>query len=85
MKARKNSLYLYPSCAVTRAMKKQQELEHETDGVQADEIDLYDSFLLKIFENPTNAANNQTNNEQNNFSKPDLIKEQQNYPEISAL
>ena len=56
-----------------------------TDDVQADEIDISDSFLLKIFENPTNAANNQTNNEKNNFSKPDLIKEQQNDPEISAL
>ena len=58
-------------------MKKQQELEHETDGIQADEIYLYDSFLLKIFENPIKPANNQAINEQNNFSKPDLIKEQQ--------
>ena len=76
---------LYLSCAVTRTMKKRQELEHKIDDVQADETGVSDTFLSKIFENLTKAAENDTSNKKNTFSKPKLIKEQQNDPEISAL
>ena len=40
---------------------------------------------FKIFENSTKAAESETSNEKNTFSKPNLIKEQQNDPEISVL
>jgi hypothetical protein len=76
---------LYPSCAVTRAMKKRQEFEHETGDKQAEEINVSDSFLSKMFENSGNTVKNETNNDQSSFSKSNLIKEQQNDPEVSVL
>ena len=64
---------LYPSCAVTRAMskRKQFDLEDADNG-----SDLSDTFLQKLFENSENSEN---------FSKSNLVIEQQNDPEISAL
>ncbi len=62
---------LYPSCA----MKKRQEFEHETGDKQAEEI----------IENSGSTGKNETNNDQSSFSKSNLIKEQQNDPEISVL
>ncbi len=76
---------LHPSCAVTRAMKKRQEFEHETGDKQAEEINVSDSFLFKMFERSSNTVKNETNNDQSSFSKSNLIKEQQNDPEISVL
>ena len=63
---------LYPSCAVTSAMKKRQ--DHEIDNVRADEIDMSDTFLSKVFEN------SDANDNQSSFSKSSLIREQQNDP-----
>ena len=77
-------LRLYPSCAVTRAVRKQQELDDKNDiKAQADEIDLSDTLLSKVFEDSDNAATNETKGNHDSFSN--LIKEQQNDPEISAL
>ncbi|CAB4001498.1 Transposon Ty3-I Gag-Pol poly, partial [Paramuricea clavata] len=68
---------LYPSCAVTTAIKKRQ--DHEIDNVRADEIDMSDTFLSKVSENLD------ANDNQSSFSKSSPIREQQNDPEISAL
>lgn len=80
---------LYPQCAVTRAMEKQQQLE----DANADESDLSDTFLANLFhslDSPTKtdtAKSSDNSNADNspNFSQSNLITEQQNDPEISSL
>jgi hypothetical protein len=63
---------LYPSCAVTRAMSKQQ-----LNSQDADDVDISDTFL------PTLLDNSRENSEK--FSTSNLITEQQNDPDISVL
>ena len=74
---------LFPSCAVTRAKKKQQELEK----ADQDEFDISDTLLSKAFGNlaPANQHVNNDQNAESSFSKSKLIKEQQNDPEISVI
>ena len=77
---------LFPSCAVTRAMKKQEIANNRhTDQEQ---IDISDTFLAEAFDNlagTSQCTNNDKQNSESNFSKSNLIKEQQNDPEISVL
>lgn len=63
---------LYPSCAVTRAMSKRQQLDLE----DADDTNISDTFLPKLFDNSENSGK---------FSTSNLITEQQNDPDISVL
>ena len=58
---------------MTRAMSKRKQFDSE-DGDNGS--DLSDTFLQKLFENSENSEN---------FSKSNLVIEQQNDPEISAL
>ena len=63
---------LYPSCAVTRAMRKRQQ-----NSENAHDLNISDTFLPKLFND------SRENNEA--LSTSNLITEQQNDPEISVL
>ena len=63
---------LYPSCAVTRAMSKQQISNDKT----ADEYELSDTFIAHIFDNA---------DEVKSTSKSNLIDAQKSDPEIASL
>ena len=64
---------LYPSCAVTRAMSKRKQFDVEDADNSSD---LSDTFLPKLFE---------SSESRENFSESNLVIEQQNDPDISAL
>ena len=63
---------LYPSCAVPRAMSKQQISNAKT----ADEYELSDTFITQIFDN---------GDEVKSISKSNLIDAQKSDPEIASL
>ena len=77
---------LFPSCAVTRAMEKQEIANNR--HMDQEQVDISDTFLAKAFKNlagTSQCTNNDKQNGESNFSKSNLIKEQQNNPEISVL
>ena len=78
---------LYPSCAVTRAMAKQQKLENNKRDELESSYDLSDTFLTHLFESSsakTQGIKNDTTDTKS-LSTSNLINEQKNDPEIAVL
>ena len=78
---------LYPSCAVTRAMAKQQKLENNKRDELESSYDLSDSFLTHLFENSSAKTQGIKNDatDTKSLSTSNLINEQKNDPEIAIL
>ena len=72
---------LYPSCAITRALKKRQ--DESLKNTENNDIQIENTFLHDIFENQKPSKLSFI--EQGSISKSDLIEKQQNDPNISTL
>ena len=78
---------LYPSCAVTRAMAKQQKLENNKRDELESSYDLSDTFLTQLFESSSAKTQGIKNDatDTKGLSTSNLINEQKNDPEIAVL
>ncbi|CAB3998780.1 Transposon Ty3-I Gag-Pol poly [Paramuricea clavata] len=78
---------LYPSCAVTRAMVKQQELENNKRDDLDSSYDLSDTFLTQLFDSGPKTTQITKNDaiDTKSLSTSNLIHEQNNDPEIAIL
>jgi hypothetical protein len=78
---------LYPSCAVTRAMVKQQELENSKRDELDSSYDLSDTFLTQLFDSGPKTPQIMKNDaiDTKSLSTSNLIHEQNNDPEIAIL
>ena len=75
---------LYPSCAVTRAMAKQQKIENNQGDELKSSYDLSDTFLAHLFESNSTKTQSEKNDatDTKRLSTSNLINEQKNDPEI---
>ena len=75
---------LYPSCAVTRAMAKQQKIENNQGDELKSSYDLSDTFLAHLFESNSTKTQSEKNDatDTKRLSTSNLINEQKNDPEM---